>query len=148
VVSAVLVAVAIIIVTSGGGESDSSSSESSSVGDQSAGPSAAEECVEQWNSGATDGAKQIAGSIAQNNQGDETSTYVTAGFSADVQDRCLITVVQPDLGTGVAFQYVETAEGSFAVPSENSESIASLPESVKQWNARGDRQGNLSLGAP
>lgn len=147
-VAAALVAIPIVIATSSG-KNDSGSRDSSSISDQPAEPSAAEECVDKWNSGATENAKQLIGQFARSLRGDETPTYVSAGFSADVQDRCLITVAQPDLGgDGIAYQYVETAQGTFEFPSGNSESIAALPDSVKQWNAHGDRQGNLTLGAP
>jgi hypothetical protein len=145
-VAAALAAIPIVIATSSD-KSDSGSRDSSSVSDPPAEPSVAEECVDKWNSGATVDAKQLIGRYADV-QGNETPTYVNAGPSADVQDRCLITVAQPDLGGGIARQYVETAQGTFRFPSGNSDSITTLPDSVKQWNAQGDGEGNLTLGAP
>lgn len=146
-VAAALVAIPIVIATSSG-KTESASRDSSPVSDQPAEPSAAEECVDKWNSDASESAKRLAGQIARSVGGGETSTYVSAGFSVDVPDRCLITVAQPDLGDGIAFQFAQTAQGTFEFPLGGTKSIAALPDSVKQWDARGDSQGNLTFGAP
>jgi hypothetical protein len=144
----VIIAVPIAVATSGGDESGDDGDSAEIPVD--AGPSDAETCVDRWNSGATENAKRLIGNFARSFRTDaETPTYVSAGVSADVPDRCLITIAQPDVGQGgIAYQYTETAQGTFEFPSGGSLPISALPESVKQWNARGDSAGEITLGAP
>lgn len=142
---ALLVVPVAIVVSSGNDEQARTA-----VAVQDPGPTAAEACVARWNSGASENARSLIGGIARNFQADEVvPTYVSAGYSADIPDRCLITVAQPDLGTnGIAYQFRETAQGTFEYPSGHISSLTALPDSVKQWNAQGDRKGTLTLGAP
>ncbi len=71
-------------------------------------------------------------------------TYVSVGFAADVTDRCLVTVAQPDVGH--AMQFLQTSDGSFRLVQATT--ISQIPVSAKQWNATGDRAGQLAAGSP
>ena len=143
-VGVLLVVVAVAFLIAGSGRQGAEGSDSSQVSDAPREPSAAEQCVNKWNTGAPEHIRLYTGYL-----GKKSPIYVSAGYSGDLPDRCLITLAQPDLGVGggIARQYVETAQGSFQL-SGGAGSIASLPESVKRWNARGDGRGILTLGAP
>lgn len=146
----VVAVVAVILIATGGGHGNSIPNSSGNNADTTGGSgvSAAQVCVDKWNAGASQVAKQIAGNIAVAGQtsGGPKYTYVSAGFSADVPDRCLITVANVDVG--LVSQFQEKSGGVFDVPLGGSSSVSTLPDSVKQWNAHGDTQGTLGLGAP
>ena len=145
---AVIIALAVAVaVTGDDDEGSSASSPSTAAGNAQAD---ADVCAERWNSGATEGAKRIVGLLARDLQGGSAPVYVSAGYSADVPDRCLITAAQPDHpGGGTVHQFVEKAGGTFDFPtSAAGGSVASLPESTKQWNAQADESGDIAVGAP
>lgn len=151
---AVLAAVAVVSVgatiLSGGEDSNPevSRDESSDV-DVDPGPTVAEECIGRWNLGATANAKRMIGGFARSLRGQAAPTYVDADLDADLPDRCLITVAQPDLGqAGVVVQFLEKSGGVFDFPAGGTGSIPELPASSKAWNAQGDADGYLSIGSP
>lgn len=90
VVVVVAIAAPIAIIATSGGD-DANRTGSSDVAPVESAPSDAETCVDRWNSGATESAKQLIGIATRNS----LTTYVSA-FFWDVPGRCLITVAQPD----------------------------------------------------
>jgi hypothetical protein len=134
----------LIAVTGGGGGGSSEASETPYEDTAQASPTAEEICVSQWNSGASNVAKSMAGILTLSGGGDSL-TYVSAGFAADFPDRCLITFARAG---GSASQFTADADGTFQYPSASNIPIGNLDESVKAWIGHGDRKGNITLGMP
>jgi len=139
-VIALILVIGLTTVIAGRGDSNQHASTQVVV----APPSAAQLCATKWN-GSTDSfsttSKQMVRAISQTG-GQATTLYVSAGFSADFPDRCLVTVANPDVGNVV--QFTETSQGGFRLSGTGR--VSDVPDSAKQWNATMTSDGVMLAG--
>jgi hypothetical protein len=109
------------------------------------GPDPAQRCVDLWNT-----AEGNTGKAIESTREVLGMAYVSVGFNSTFPDRCLITIARPESDS--AQQYTEASEVGSAVGGAfgfgASGTASALDESVTQWNATLDAEGNLALGAP
>ncbi len=139
VVGLIALVAAIAGISAMTGDDNTSADADVSVSDNGDEIAALQTCVDRWNS--EDNRIKSVGAMRGVGEG-----YVSIGFAEDFPDKCLITVAYPTVDRSL--QFIEAGEGSvsgpYGMPQQGT--LASLPESTKQWNAQIDPTGTVKLG--
>lgn len=101
-------------------------------------------CAALWNDASDPVPRSIVAKMAVGPGGSYAPVYAKVGYSADVPDRCLITVAQPD--DGQVIQFLQRSDGSF--PPKLTTNLRALHPSNKEWNTYADADGEIFFGEP